>query len=42
MRIDFKASEKRWNTLSEQVVRIDDNTKQAHKRIDKIENKGEV
>lgn len=42
IRIDFKASEQRWNTLSEQVIRIDESTKQAHKRIDEIVNKGEM
>ncbi|MFJ7681669.1 hypothetical protein [Peribacillus butanolivorans] len=42
IRIDFKASDQRWTALSETVIRIDESTKQAHKRIDKIENKGEI
>lgn len=42
IRIDFKASEQRWNTLSEKVIRIDESTKQAHKRIDEIVTKGEI
>ncbi|MFD9629001.1 hypothetical protein [Peribacillus muralis] len=42
IRIDLKASDQRWTTLSGTVIRIDESTKQAHKRIDKIENKGEV
>lgn len=42
IRIDFKANEQRWNNLSETVIRIDESTKQAHKRIDFIENKGEM
>ncbi|MEW5549968.1 hypothetical protein ABGT22_08325 [Peribacillus frigoritolerans] len=42
MRIDFKASDQRWTTLSDTVIRIDESTKQAHKRIDHIEKKGEI
>ncbi|MFE4896988.1 hypothetical protein [Peribacillus butanolivorans] len=42
IRIDFKASDQRWTALSETVIRIDESTKQAHKRIDKIEYKGEI
>ncbi len=42
IRIDLKASDQRWTTLSGTVIRIDESTKQAHKRIDKIEHKGEV
>lgn len=41
IRIDFKASEQRWNSLSEMVIRIDESTKQAHKRIDGLESKEE-
>ncbi|WP_349730461.1 hypothetical protein [Peribacillus frigoritolerans] len=41
IRIDFKASDQRWTALSERVIRNEESTKQAHKRIDKIENKGE-
>ncbi|WP_340373306.1 hypothetical protein [Peribacillus sp. FSL E2-0218] len=42
IRIDLKASDQRWTNLSGTVIRIDESTKQAHKRIDKIEKKGEV
>ncbi|MBM7585858.1 septation ring formation regulator EzrA [Bacillus pakistanensis] len=42
IRIDLRANEQRWSSLSETVVRIDESTKQAHKRIDKIDNKGDV
>lgn len=42
IRIDFKASDQRWTALSETVIRIDESTKQAHKRIDQIEKKGEI
>ncbi|MCO0600628.1 hypothetical protein NGI46_25145 [Peribacillus butanolivorans] len=42
IRIDFKASDQRWTALSETVIRIDESTKQAHKRIDQIEKKGDV
>lgn len=41
IRIDFKASDQRWTALSERVIRNEEIVKQAHKRIDKIENKGE-
>lgn len=41
IRIDLRASEQRWNSMSETLIRVDESTKQAHKRIDKIENKGE-
>ncbi|MCO0601013.1 hypothetical protein NGI46_27260 [Peribacillus butanolivorans] len=42
IRIDFKASDQCWTALSERVIRNEVSLKQAHKRIDKIENKGEV
>lgn len=42
IRIDFKASDQRWTALSERVIRNEESTKQAHKRIDKLENKGEI
>ncbi|AOH54536.1 hypothetical protein ABE28_009260 [Peribacillus muralis] len=41
IRIDLKASDQRWTTLSGTVIRIDESTIQAHKRIDQIEKKGE-
>ncbi|CAK6472689.1 hypothetical protein BFRIG_01887 [Peribacillus frigoritolerans] len=41
IRIEFKASDQRWTALSERVIRNEERAKQAHKRIDKIENKGE-
>lgn len=40
IRIDFKASDQRWTALSERVIRNEESTKQAHKRLDKLE-KGE-
>jgi septal ring factor EnvC (AmiA/AmiB activator) len=39
IRIDIKANERRVTELNDLVIRIDESTKQAHKRIDKIENK---
>ncbi|MFE4238781.1 hypothetical protein [Peribacillus butanolivorans] len=41
IKIDFKVSDQRWTALSERVIRNEESAKQAHKRIDKIENKGE-
>jgi septal ring factor EnvC (AmiA/AmiB activator) len=40
IRIDIKANEKRVSELSEKVIRIEEATKQANKRIDKLENQG--
>ena len=40
IRIDMKANEKRVSDLSERVIRVEESAKQAHKRIDKIENSG--
>lgn len=40
IRIDIKANEKRVSELSERVIRVEESTKQAHKRIDGI--KGDV
>jgi hypothetical protein len=40
IRIDIKANERRLSELTERVIRIDESTKQAHKRLDKMEIKG--
>jgi septal ring factor EnvC (AmiA/AmiB activator) len=37
IRIDLKAQEKRHGELSERVARVEESTKSAHHRIDKIE-----
>lgn len=42
IRIDIKANEKRVSDLSERVIRVEESSKQAHKRIDFIESKGEI
>jgi septal ring factor EnvC (AmiA/AmiB activator) len=42
IQVDIKANERRTNELSERVIRIDESLKSAHKRIDFIENKGEM
>ena len=39
IRIDLKANEKQMFRMSEQLVRVDESTKSAHKRIDKLEGK---
>jgi septal ring factor EnvC (AmiA/AmiB activator) len=41
IQVDIKANERRVTELSLQVSRIDESNKVAHKRIDKLENKGE-
>ncbi|MFD0825869.1 hypothetical protein ACT8ZR_09340 [Neobacillus sp. M.A.Huq-85] len=40
IRIDIKANEKRVSELSERVIRVEESTKSAHKRLDVLENKG--
>ncbi|MDQ0228403.1 type II secretion system protein [Metabacillus niabensis] len=42
IRIDNRASEQRVRDLSERVVKVEESTKQAHKRLDNFENKGEM
>ncbi|MGY6765678.1 hypothetical protein ACW73O_11640 [Faecalibacterium prausnitzii] len=37
IRIDLKANEKQMIALGERVTRVEESSKQAHKRIDKIE-----
>jgi septal ring factor EnvC (AmiA/AmiB activator) len=37
IRIDIKANEKRVSDLSERVIRVEESSKQAHKRIDTLE-----
>lgn len=39
IRIDIKTNERRVTELSERVIRVEESSKQAHKRIDQIENK---
>lgn len=39
IRIDIKANERRVSELSERVIRVEESSKQAHKRLDAIENK---
>lgn len=39
IKVDLKASDKRITELSEHVIRTDESVKQAHRRIDKIEDK---
>lgn len=39
IRIDLKANEKQLIRMGEQLVRVDESTKSAHKRIDKLEGK---
>lgn len=37
IRIDLKANEKQMVALGERVTRVEESTKQAHKRIDKLD-----
>ena len=37
IRIDLKANEKQMIALGERVARVEESSKQAHKRIDKLE-----
>lgn len=36
IKIDMKATEKRVGELSERVIRVEESSKQAHKRIDEL------
>jgi septal ring factor EnvC (AmiA/AmiB activator) len=40
IQIDLKANERRVNELNERVIRVEESSKQAHKRLDKFEDKG--
>ncbi|MGE7869589.1 hypothetical protein ACQKNO_26190 [Bacillus paramycoides] len=37
IRIDLKANEKQMQQLSERVTRVEESSKQAHKRLDNLE-----
>lgn len=37
IRLDQRAQEKRINEINERVIRIEESTKQAHKRIDQLQ-----
>lgn len=37
IRIDLKANEKQMIRMNEQIIRVDESVKSAHKRIDKID-----
>lgn len=39
IRVDMKANEKQMDRMQEQIIRIDESTKSAHKRLDKIDEK---
>lgn len=39
IRIDLKANEKQINRMNENLIRVDESAKSAHKRIDKLEGK---
>lgn len=41
IRIDMKVEQKERMNLSERVARTEESAKQAHKRLDKLEEKGE-
>ncbi|MEI4615379.1 hypothetical protein [Bacillus cereus] len=41
IRIDLKASEKQMVALGERVTRVEESTKQAHKRLDTMEKENE-
>jgi septal ring factor EnvC (AmiA/AmiB activator) len=39
IQVDIKANERRTNELSEKIIRVEESTKQAHLRINKLEDK---
>lgn len=42
IRIDLKANEKQMKQLDQRVTRVEESNKSLHKRIDKIEDKGDA
>lgn len=40
IQVDIKANERRVSDLSERVIRVEESAKQAHKRIDGIDERG--
>ncbi|MBO1582985.1 hypothetical protein [Bacillus sp. XF8] len=40
IRIDLKANEKQMAALGERVTRVEESSKQAHKRLDNLEKEG--
>lgn len=42
IRIDIKANELKVTELSERVIRVEESSKSAHKRLDIMEQKGEI
>lgn len=41
LRFEIKAQSQRYDVLAERVTRVEESTKQAHRRIDHIEGRGE-
>lgn len=39
VKLDLKSNERQINQLSEQVIRVDESAKSAHKRLDRMEEK---
>lgn len=39
IRVDMKSNGKQMDRMQEQLIRIDESTKSAHKRLDKVEQK---
>lgn len=37
IKVDMKTNEKQMDRMQEQIVRIDESTKSAHKRLDRVE-----
>lgn len=41
IRIDLRANERQVGAMNERLTRVEESSKQAHKRLDKIKNEGE-
>ncbi|HWO98770.1 MAG TPA: hypothetical protein VNM45_21140 [Bacillus sp. (in: firmicutes)] len=39
IKVDLRANDQRWNSLSDRLVRVEESPKQAHKRLDNLMNK---
>lgn len=41
LRVEIRSANQRYDMLAERVTRVEESTKQAHRRIDHIEGRGE-
>lgn len=42
LRVEIRAAGQRYDVLAERVTRVEESSKQAHRRIDRLEGRGEA